>query len=119
MDSLTPRDVTRREFLHTSVAGAAAMALGGSDTLLAQSDRDAVVGEIARQHDATVQRLREWIALPSNWIADESWHDSLVRLVTQPTINIEGRVGGYSGPGGKTILRIAPSRRSTCAWCRT
>ncbi|MGH9199726.1 MAG: M20/M25/M40 family metallo-hydrolase [Vicinamibacterales bacterium] len=65
MDSLTPRDVTRRDFLHTSVAGAAAMALGGSDTLLAQSDRDAVVGEIAPQLDATVQRLREWIALPS------------------------------------------------------
>ena len=35
---------------------------------------------------------------------DESWHDSLVRLVTQPTINIEGLVGGYTGPGGKTIL---------------
>jgi len=38
------------------------------------------------------------------WFADESWHDSLVRLVTQPTINIEGLVGGYTGPGGKTIL---------------
>jgi acetylornithine deacetylase/succinyl-diaminopimelate desuccinylase-like protein len=40
----------------------------------------------------------------SRWYADESWHDSLVRLVTQPTINIEGLVGGYTGPGGKTIL---------------
>ncbi len=39
-----------------------------------------------------------------HWIADESWHDSLVRLVSQPTINIEGLVGGYTGPGGKTIL---------------
>jgi acetylornithine deacetylase/succinyl-diaminopimelate desuccinylase-like protein len=38
------------------------------------------------------------------WIADESFHDSQVRLVTQPTINIEGLVGGYTGPGGKTIL---------------
>ena len=38
------------------------------------------------------------------WINDESWHDSLVRLVSQPTINIEGLVGGYTGPGGKTIL---------------
>ncbi|HSL72037.1 MAG TPA: M20/M25/M40 family metallo-hydrolase, partial [Longimicrobiales bacterium] len=41
------------------------------------------------------------------WIEDESWHDSLVRLVSQPTVNIEGLVGGYTGPGGKTIL---PSR---------
>jgi acetylornithine deacetylase/succinyl-diaminopimelate desuccinylase-like protein len=40
----------------------------------------------------------------SRWIGDESWHDSLVRLVSQPTINIEGLVGGYTGPGGKTIL---------------
>jgi acetylornithine deacetylase/succinyl-diaminopimelate desuccinylase-like protein len=40
----------------------------------------------------------------SRWFGDESWHDSLVRLVTQPTINIEGLVGGYTGPGGKTIL---------------
>ena len=30
----TPRDVTRRDFIHTSMAGAAAMALAGSDTLL-------------------------------------------------------------------------------------
>jgi acetylornithine deacetylase/succinyl-diaminopimelate desuccinylase-like protein len=61
----TPRDVTRRDFIHTSVAGAAAMALTGSDTLFAQSDQAAVVAEIAKQHDATVQKLREWIALPS------------------------------------------------------
>jgi len=40
----------------------------------------------------------------SRWYRDESWHDALVRLVTQPTINIEGLVGGYTGPGGKTIL---------------
>ena len=26
------------------------------------------------------------------------------RLVSQPTVNIEGLVGGYTGPGGKTIL---------------
>jgi acetylornithine deacetylase/succinyl-diaminopimelate desuccinylase-like protein len=39
-----------------------------------------------------------------HWFKDEAWHDSLVRLVTQPTINIEGLVGGYTGPGGKTIL---------------
>ncbi|MBI3982078.1 MAG: M20/M25/M40 family metallo-hydrolase [Gemmatimonadetes bacterium] len=38
------------------------------------------------------------------WFKDESWHDSLVRLVSQPTINIEGLVAGYTGPGGKTIL---------------
>ena len=39
-----------------------------------------------------------------HWFKDEPFHDSLVRLVTQPTINIEGLVGGYTGVGGKTIL---------------
>jgi acetylornithine deacetylase/succinyl-diaminopimelate desuccinylase-like protein len=39
-----------------------------------------------------------------HWFKNETWHDALVRLVTQPTINIEGLVGGYTGPGGKTIL---------------
>jgi acetylornithine deacetylase/succinyl-diaminopimelate desuccinylase-like protein len=39
-----------------------------------------------------------------HWFKVDSWHASLVRLVTQPTINIEGLVGGYTGPGGKTIL---------------
>ncbi len=38
------------------------------------------------------------------WYADEPWDVSLRRLVTQPTINIEGLVAGYTGPGGKTIL---------------
>ena len=38
------------------------------------------------------------------WINDEPWPAALLRLVTQPTINIEGLVGGYTGPGGKTIL---------------
>jgi acetylornithine deacetylase/succinyl-diaminopimelate desuccinylase-like protein len=39
-----------------------------------------------------------------HWIADESFAEAQVRLVTQPTINIQGLVGGYTGPGGKTIL---------------
>lgn len=38
------------------------------------------------------------------WIGDETWEQALMRLVSQPTINIEGLVGGYTGPGGMTIL---------------
>lgn len=38
------------------------------------------------------------------WAYDLNWHDSLLRLYSQPTINIEGLVGGYTGPGGKTVL---------------
>jgi len=38
------------------------------------------------------------------WVHDLNWQDSLMRLYSQPTINIEGLVGGYTGPGGKTVL---------------
>jgi len=40
----------------------------------------------------------------SHWVHDENWLDSLQRLYSKPTINIEGLVGGYTGPGGKTVL---------------
>jgi acetylornithine deacetylase/succinyl-diaminopimelate desuccinylase-like protein len=39
-----------------------------------------------------------------HWVHDEDWQTSLLRLFSRPTINIEGLVGGYTGPGGKTVL---------------
>jgi len=39
-----------------------------------------------------------------HWVHDASWQDSLELLVSKPTINIEGLVAGYTGPGGKTVL---------------
>jgi acetylornithine deacetylase/succinyl-diaminopimelate desuccinylase-like protein len=39
-----------------------------------------------------------------HWVHDSSWPEALERLISKPTINIEGLVGGYTGPGGKTIL---------------
>ena len=39
-----------------------------------------------------------------NWIDDLPWQAAQERLVSQPTVNIEGLVGGYTGPGGKTVL---------------
>src|SRR6266498_4161303 len=38
------------------------------------------------------------------WMRDVTWHEALELLVSRPTVNIEGLVGGYTGPGGKTIL---------------
>jgi acetylornithine deacetylase/succinyl-diaminopimelate desuccinylase-like protein len=34
-----------------------------------------------------------------HWIRDTNWLDSLMLLEAQPTINIEGLVAGYTGPG--------------------
>jgi acetylornithine deacetylase/succinyl-diaminopimelate desuccinylase-like protein len=39
-----------------------------------------------------------------HWVHDVGWQESIEMLISQPTINIEGLVGGYTGPGGKTIL---------------
>jgi acetylornithine deacetylase/succinyl-diaminopimelate desuccinylase-like protein len=38
------------------------------------------------------------------FIDDLPWPLALERLASQPTVNIEGLVAGYTGPGGKTIL---------------
>jgi acetylornithine deacetylase/succinyl-diaminopimelate desuccinylase-like protein len=39
-----------------------------------------------------------------HWVHDVNWEQALELLVSRPTVNIEGLVGGYTGPGGKTIL---------------
>jgi acetylornithine deacetylase/succinyl-diaminopimelate desuccinylase-like protein len=38
------------------------------------------------------------------WINDEDFLASAYRLASQPTVNIQGLVSGYTGPGGKTVL---------------
>jgi acetylornithine deacetylase/succinyl-diaminopimelate desuccinylase-like protein len=39
-----------------------------------------------------------------HWVHDTSWVESRMLLESKPTINIEGLVAGYTGPGGKTVL---------------
>ena len=39
-----------------------------------------------------------------HWVHDVGWQEALELLMCRPTVNIEGLVGGYTGPGGKTIL---------------
>ncbi|MBV9904047.1 MAG: M20/M25/M40 family metallo-hydrolase [Alphaproteobacteria bacterium] len=51
----------------------------------------------------------------SHWIDDLPFEKAMERLASQPTINIEGLVAGYTGPGGKTIL---PSRAVAKIDCR-
>ena len=54
------------------------------------------------------KRMDEKLAMQSygvkHWINDVGWEESLEMLISRPTVNIEGLVGGYTGPGGKTIL---------------
>jgi acetylornithine deacetylase/succinyl-diaminopimelate desuccinylase-like protein len=39
-----------------------------------------------------------------HWVHDVGFREALEMLVSQPTVNIQGLVSGYTGPGGKTIL---------------
>jgi acetylornithine deacetylase/succinyl-diaminopimelate desuccinylase-like protein len=54
----------------------------------------------ARMQEATSKKL---LAV-DHWAHDVGWRESLERLVAAPTVNIEGLVAGYTGPGGKTVL---------------
>lgn len=49
------------------------------------------------------------------WIDDLPFDKALERLASQPTVNIEGLVAGYTGPGGKTVL---PGRAVAKIDCR-
>ena len=58
--------------------------------------------------DVLAERLDEKSALASVdakvWARNASWRQALEDYVSRPTVTIEGLVGGYTGPGGKTIL---------------
>lgn len=49
------------------------------------------------------EQAKKQLSVP-HWINDLPWEEANVRLESQPTANIEGLVGGYTGPGGKTVL---------------
>jgi len=49
------------------------------------------------------EQLKKQLAV-SRWARDLPFRDALARLTGQPTVNIEGLVGGYTGQGGKTVL---------------
>ncbi len=61
----------------------------------------AMIAEAARRLDENVAKQQMGV---DRWIGDAGWQQALELLVSRPTVNIEGLVGGYTGPGGKTIL---------------
>jgi len=54
----------------------------------------------ARLSEPTAKRLLS----ADRWAHDLPWRASLDRFLFTPTVNIEGLVAGYTGPGGKTVL---------------
>src|SRR3546814_8709231 len=65
------------------------------------SDLKTLIREAAKAGDEAAQKQALGI---THWIDNLSYEDALTRLAQEPTVNIEGLVAGYTGPGGKTIL---------------
>jgi acetylornithine deacetylase/succinyl-diaminopimelate desuccinylase-like protein len=60
-----------------------------------------LIAAAARNGDEDAQKKLLGV---TRWIDDLPYPQALERLASQPTVNIEGLVAGYTGPGGKTIL---------------
>jgi acetylornithine deacetylase/succinyl-diaminopimelate desuccinylase-like protein len=61
----------------------------------------AMIADAAKRRDEAQQKKQLGV---QHWIHDLNWQEAQERLVSVPTVNIEGLVGGYTGAGGKTIL---------------
>ncbi len=64
------------------------------------AERAMIDAGAARLSEPTAKRLLS----TDRWAHDLPWRASLERFVSTPTVNIEGLVAGYTGPGGKTVL---------------
>jgi acetylornithine deacetylase/succinyl-diaminopimelate desuccinylase-like protein len=66
---------------------------------LSDADKKLIADAARRLNEADAKKMMG----VERWIHDVSWQESLEMLNSRPTINIEGLVSGYTGPGGKTI----------------
>ena len=60
-----------------------------------------MIREAARRQDEETTKKQLGV---ERWVHDVNFLEALELLASRPTVNIEGLVGGYTGPGGKTIL---------------
>ena len=67
---------------------------------LSADEKAMIAAAAGRMNEAAAKKL---LGI-EHWVNDVSFTEALERLMSRPTVNIEGLVGGYTGPGGKTIL---------------
>jgi acetylornithine deacetylase/succinyl-diaminopimelate desuccinylase-like protein len=65
------------------------------------AEEKAMIDAAAKRKDEALAKKQYQV---QHWIDDLPWEAANERLETQPTVNIQGLVGGYTGPGGKTVL---------------
>jgi acetylornithine deacetylase/succinyl-diaminopimelate desuccinylase-like protein len=90
--------------LHTLVSedGNTPMIAGFADKARPLSPAEkAMIADAAKRMDEATGKKSLGV---KSWVHDVSWVESLEMLMSRPTVNIEGLVAGYTGPGGKTIL---------------
>jgi acetylornithine deacetylase/succinyl-diaminopimelate desuccinylase-like protein len=61
----------------------------------------AMIREAAKRQSEAVAKKQLGV---ERWVHGVDWLESMELLASKPTVNIEGLVSGYTGPGGKTIL---------------
>jgi len=67
---------------------------------LTARQKELIAQAVAAQDEKTVMKQMG----VQHWVRDLPYLDAMERLASQPTVNIEGLVAGYTGVGGKTIL---------------
>jgi acetylornithine deacetylase/succinyl-diaminopimelate desuccinylase-like protein len=65
------------------------------------AEEKALIREASKRMSEDLAKKQQGV---EHWVHDVDWLESLELLAGRPTVNIEGLVGGYTGPGGKTIL---------------
>ena len=72
------------------------------------ADEKKMIADTSKRQDEAQRKKSLGV---QHWINDLPWEQAQERLESQPTVNIEGLVGGYTGPGGKTILPHSASAK--------
>ncbi len=67
---------------------------------LTDRQKQLIAEKVASSHEEDVKKLMG----VQHWVRDLDYRAALERLAQEPTVNIEGMIAGYTGPGGKTIL---------------
>jgi acetylornithine deacetylase/succinyl-diaminopimelate desuccinylase-like protein len=101
VDSPTWRLVSALNSLVSADGNVSAIDGWGENVRPLTTREKALIAEAAKLGDEAQQKQ---ILGVKHWIDNLSYPDALTRLAQEPTVNIEGLVAGYTGPGGKTIL---------------
>jgi acetylornithine deacetylase/succinyl-diaminopimelate desuccinylase-like protein len=67
---------------------------------LTPADKALIRDASKRMNEAAIMRQQG----VEHWVHNVDFLESMELLVGRPTVNIEGLVAGYTGPGGKTVL---------------